>query len=93
MTPQEIVTQLRKIASYSTSKKDVCTQAADLIEELTITVGVYKGKRREFYLKGHENGVTFVQKTLEQALDRENNKVPKTGFKLSERGRANEKIL
>ena len=34
MTPQEIVTELRNIASYSTSK-EVCTQAADLIEELT----------------------------------------------------------
>ena len=33
MTPQEIVTQLRKIATYSTSKKEVCTQAADLIEK------------------------------------------------------------
>ena len=85
MTSTEIVKELRNIASYSTSKKEVCTQAADLIEELTITVGVYKGKSREFYLKGHEDGVTFVQKTLEQALDRENNKVPKTGFKLSEK--------
>lgn len=68
MTPQEIINELRKIASYSTSKKEICTQAADLIEELTITVGVYKGKSREFYLKGHEDGVTFVQKTLEQHL-------------------------
>lgn len=34
MTPQEIVKELRNIASYSTSKKEVCTQAADLIERL-----------------------------------------------------------
>ena len=35
MKPTEIIIELRKIASYSTSKKEVCTQAADLIEELT----------------------------------------------------------
>ena len=33
MTPKEIINELRKIATYSTSKKEVCTQAADLIEE------------------------------------------------------------
>lgn len=32
MNSTEIISELRKIASYSTSKKEVCTQAADLIE-------------------------------------------------------------
>ncbi len=35
MNSSEIVSELRKIATYSTSKKEVCTQAADLIEDLT----------------------------------------------------------
>lgn len=34
MNSTEIISELRKIATYSTSKKEVCTQAADLIEGL-----------------------------------------------------------
>ena len=42
MTPQEIVTELRNIASYSTSKKEVCTQAADLIEKYREEISIIR---------------------------------------------------
>ena len=38
MNSTEIISELRKIATYSTSKKEVCTQAADLIEEYQVGI-------------------------------------------------------